>query len=46
MNEFEIMKEEFEYAMNSVTVEKGLTNVEAFKERYVKAFEEIEPEPC
>lgn len=43
--EFKEMNEEFEFAINSVTVEKGLTNVEAFKERYVKAFEEIEPEP-
>lgn len=45
MNEFEIMKEEFEYAINSVTVEKGLKNVEAFKERYIKAFEQITPRP-
>ena len=45
MNEFEEMKNEFEYAINTVTVEKGLANVEAFKERYVKAFEEIEPIP-
>ena len=39
------MKNEFEYAIDTVTVEKGLANVEAFKERYVKAFEQIEPRP-
>lgn len=42
---FEDMKEEFEMAIKNVTVEKGLKNVEAFKERYTKAFEQIRPIP-
>lgn len=42
---FEEMKIEFYSAIASVTVEKGLCNVEAFKERYTKAFEEIQPKP-
>lgn len=44
-NEFEIMKKEFYEAIDSVKVEKGLSNVEAFKERYIKAFEQIAPIP-
>ena len=43
--EFKEMKEEFFCAIDTVTVEKGLTNVEAFKERYVKAFDKIKPVP-
>lgn len=39
------MKKEFEEAIASVTVEKGLSNIEAFKERYTKAFEQIAPIP-
>ena len=39
------MKKEFETAIASVTVEKGLSNIEAFKERYTKAFEQIAPIP-
>ena len=44
-NEFEIMKKEFYDAIESVKVEKGLSNVEAFKERYIKAFKQIVPIP-
>ena len=36
--EFKEMKKEFYDAIASVTVEKGLSNVEGFKERYIKAF--------
>ena len=43
--EFKIMKKEFYEAIDSVKVEKGLSNVEAFKERYIKAFEQIVPIP-
>ena len=43
--EFKEMEIEFYGAIASVTVEKGLSNVEAFKERYTKAFEEIAPIP-
>lgn len=39
------MEIEFKGAIASVTVEKGLCNVEAFKERYQKAFEQIAPIP-
>lgn len=39
------MKIEFESAMTSVTVEKGLSNLEGFKERYQKAFDAIAPIP-
>lgn len=39
------MKEEFELAIDNLTVEKGLTNLEGFKDRYCKAFEEIMPVP-
>ena len=42
---FKEMEKEFYDAINNVTVEKGLTNVEAFKERYIKAFEKIAPIP-
>lgn len=39
------MKIEFESAMSSVKVEKGLSNIDGFKERYQKAFDEIAPIP-
>lgn len=39
------MKIEFESAIASVTVEKGLSNLEAFKKRYEEAFEQIAPIP-
>lgn len=39
------MKIEFDSAIASVSVEKGLSNVEGFKERYCKAFEQIAPIP-
>lgn len=46
MNEkYNEMKEEFDGAIASVTVERGLTNVEAFKERYQEAFNKIAPIP-
>ena len=34
------MKIEFESAITSVTVEKGLSNLEGFKKRYEEAFEQ------
>ena len=43
--EYVEMKIEFDSAIASVTVEKGLSNVEAFKERYQKAFDQIAPIP-
>lgn len=43
--EYNEMKIEFESAIKAVTVEKGLNNVEAFKERYQKAFDKIAPIP-
>lgn len=43
--EYKEMKIEFCSAIKSVTVERGLCNVEAFKERYIKAFEQIAPVP-
>ncbi len=43
--EYKEMKNEFDGAIASVTVEKGLCNIEAFKERYQKAFDEIAPIP-
>ena len=39
------MKIEFDNAIDSVTVEKGLSNLEAFKKRYKEAFEQIAPIP-
>lgn len=46
MNEvYSEMKQEFDSAIASVTVERGLSNVEAFKERYQKAFDSIAPIP-
>ena len=43
--EYKEMEIEFKSAIASVTVEKGLCNIEAFKERYTKAFEQIAPIP-
>lgn len=43
--EYKKMKEEFEFAINSVTVERGLKNLDAFKERYIEAFKQIHPNP-
>ena len=43
--EFKELKKEFTGAIASVTIEKGLCNIEAFKERYTKAFEQIAPIP-
>lgn len=43
--EFENIKIRFDSAINSVNVEKGLSNVEAFKERYQKAFDEMYKKP-
>lgn len=39
------MKIEFDSAMESVKVEKGLSNIEGFKDRYQKAFDMIAPIP-
>ena len=39
------MKIEFESAMSSVKIEKGLSNIDGFKERYQKAFDAICPIP-
>ena len=39
------MREEFYQAIDNVKEEKGLKNLDAFKERYTKAFEEIIPKP-
>lgn len=43
--EFENIKIRFNSAINSVNVEKGLSNVEAFKEKYQKAFDEMYAKP-
>lgn len=43
--EFNEMKKEFEFAINSVTVEKGLKDLDKFKEKYIEAFENICPNP-
>lgn len=42
---YDEMKIEFDSAMASVKVEKGLSNIEGFKDRYQKAFDEIYPNP-
>lgn len=42
---FEEINIKFSAAVSSVTVEKGLSNVEAFKERYQKAFNTMHPIP-
>ena len=44
-NVFKEIEMKFEEAINSVDVEKGLSNVEAFKERYVNAFSQMYPRP-
>lgn len=43
--EFLEMKNEFYKAIDSLKPEKGLKNLEAFKERYIKAFEQMVPIP-
>ena len=43
--EFKKMKVEFDKAIDEVKPEKGLSNIEGFKERYTKAFEQIAPIP-
>lgn len=43
--EYKEMSVEFYGAIASVKVEKGLCNLDGFKERYVKAFEKIAPIP-
>ena len=43
--EFENIKIRFDSAIKSVNVEKGLSNVEAFKEKYQKAFDEMYAKP-
>lgn len=43
--EFENIKIRFDSAINSVNVEKGLSNVNAFKEKYQKAFDEMYAKP-
>ena len=42
---YDEMKIEFESAISSVKVESGLSNIDGFKERYQKAFDEIAPIP-
>ena len=42
---YDEMKVEFDSAIASVKVEKGLSNLEGFKERYQKAFDNIAPIP-
>ena len=43
--EFENIKIRFNAAISSVTVERGLSNVESFKEKYQKAFNQMYPRP-
>lgn len=43
--EFENIKIRFDSAINSVNVERGLSNVESFKEKYQKAFDEMYAKP-
>ena len=44
-NIFKEIEMKFKAAVDSVTVEKGLSNVNAFKERYQKAFDQMHPMP-
>ena len=44
-NVFEEIEMKFDNALNSVSVERGLSNVEAFKERYLNAFVQMYPRP-
>ena len=44
-NTFEEIEMKFDAAINSIGVEKGLSNVEAFKERYINAFVKMYPRP-
>lgn len=43
--ECKTIKMKFDEAINNLTVEKGLSNVEAFKERYQKAFDQMHQMP-
>ena len=44
-NEFKEIEIKFKAAIDAVTVEKGLSNVTAFKERYQDAFKQMHPVP-
>lgn len=44
-NAFEEIEMKFKAAIDTVTVERGLSNVEAFKERYINAFVQMYPHP-
>lgn len=44
-NTFEEIEMKFDAAINSISVEKGLSNVKAFKERYINAFVQMHPRP-
>ena len=44
-NAFEEINVKYSAAISSVTIEKGLSNVNAFKERYQKAFNTMHPMP-
>lgn len=44
-NTFEEIEMKFDAAINSVGVERGLSNVEAFKERSINAFAQMYPRP-
>ena len=44
-NTFEEIEMKCDAAINSIGVEKGLSNVEAFKERYINAFVQMYPRP-
>ncbi|MBR3209095.1 MAG: hypothetical protein IKF82_02385 [Bacilli bacterium] len=44
-NEYKEMRIEFDSAIATVQVERGLSNIEGFKERYQKAFDKIYPNP-
>lgn len=44
-NTFEEIEMKFDAAINSISVEKGLSNIEAFKERYINAFVQMYPRP-
>lgn len=43
--EFEEIEMKFDAAINSVNVEKGLSNVERFKQKYIDAFNQMHPMP-
>lgn len=44
-NAFEEIKTKFNAAIDAVTVEKGLSNIQAFKSRYQGAFDQMHPMP-